>query len=1191
MPIKYVPFIPEPVEGQAVLGNFNRILRYKGADDVSMTLQRGMPLYEMEKQETVGENSDGNMVIRGECVSACAYLKEQGIQVDLVYIDPPFASGADYAKKVYIRRNPKVAEVIAQAEQELDVDELKAFEEKMYGDVWDKEKYLNWMYENLMAIKSVMSENASIYVHIDWHIGHYVKILLDEVFGEDNFRNEITWVRTASHNDSKQNYSRVKDSIFFYSRSEEYPFNIQYTPYTEEYIADEWTKAPSGRYYKFENMLDPQNKMAAYDFHGTVARWRTTPEKFEELWNAPQTEVPNSHGRVRLGKNGKPIKRCRIVFMDELPGVPLNDNWSDIAYVAGRSAESANYSTQKPEALLNRIITSSSNENMIVADFFGGSGVTAAVANKLARKFIHCDIGLNSVQTTRDRLVADGAEFDVLEIKDGVQLYRNPVQTMDKIKFLIPGLKNEDSLDSFWEGAISDSKLGTIPAYVPNLMDSASKLLDKVTMNRIIHQAIPELDNDIKKVIVYYIDIKVLAARVVDLIDEERSPQKLLTNIYNYLLGGVYLPYLRVIDTYERINNFFLDYFGKGKSLEALKSNLWVYRNEIYENGDPDSIFYVDILVAVIIVACENSSWSLLPSSSGILDEEWESYLQSKMSIKMLWPAQRLIAEKGLLRGESSIVQLPTGVGKTRSIELIIRAAFLSERANIAIIVAPLRALCNEITMDMYKAFGNDVTINQFSDVLQNDFWNLFSEDIKRQILICTPEKLSYVLHHDPFFLSAIDLFVFDEGHMFDDGGRGATYELLVTHIRQNITSEQQLVLLSAVLPNSGDIAQWLFEDRGCLATDDSIVSTPKSIGFSSTQRDIHFFSDDKSNEDYYIPRILRVEQLKKLPRERSNKYFPDLSLSTDVAIYNAIKLCHNGGVAIYLGQQRSMKTVFERIINLDKRNYDLKALKDNTNQAELSKIKGFIESYYGSEHYYTKAAELGVLPHSSNLQNGVKLVVEHALKNKYVSCVVCTSTLAQGVNIPIKYLLVTSIRNGLKLVKARDFQNLMGRTARAGIYTEGSIIITDCKIYDNRTNWKNGGRYLWNDCVKLFDTKLTEPCGSSILSLVQDFNIDYDVTVSGEKFIDIVIDHLDERDFLLDYAKKLEKAYLKVNPKRTQNLIVQEILLRQDIISNIENYLCLVRSAETLVNDSKKSAVDICTNTLAYAMATEKAS
>ena len=168
MPIKYVPFFPEPIEGQALLDNFKRTLRYKGAYDVTAKLKRGMPLYEMEKQETVGANADGNMVIRGECVSACAYLKEQGITVDLVYIDPPFASGADYAKKVYIRRNPKVAEAIAKAEEELECEDFKAFEETMYGDVWDKEKYLNWMYENLCAIKSVMSETASIYVHLDW---------------------------------------------------------------------------------------------------------------------------------------------------------------------------------------------------------------------------------------------------------------------------------------------------------------------------------------------------------------------------------------------------------------------------------------------------------------------------------------------------------------------------------------------------------------------------------------------------------------------------------------------------------------------------------------------------------------------------------------------------------------------------------------------------------------------------------------------------------------------------------------------------------------------------------------------------------------------------------------------------------------------------------------------------------------
>lgn len=457
MPIKYVPFIPEPVEGQAVLGNFNRILKYKGADDVSMTLQRGMPLYEMEKQETVGKNIDGNMVIRGECVSACAYLKEQGIQVDLVYIDPPFASGADYAKKVYIRRNPKVAEAITKAEKELDIDELKAFEEKMYGDVWDKEKYLNWMYENLMAIKSVMSETASIYVHLDWHMIHYVKILMDEVFGEDNFQREIVWDISvlSGFKTLAPNWVRGHDTILYYSKSEDRVFNKLRQPHTKEYL-DSFDKVDeNGRYYMIA--------------HGTT-RYRD--------------EV-------------------------EAKGKPFGDVWNDIMSFQQQptSDEKVDYATQKPTYLLERIINASSTEGMIVADFFGGSGTTAAVANKLGRKFIHCDIGINSIQTTRDRLKADGAEFDVLEIKDGVQLYRNPVQTMDKIKSLIPGLKNEDSLDSFWEGAISDSKLGIIPVYVPNLMDSTLKLLDKVTMNRIIHQAIPDLDSNIKKVIVYYIDI------------------------------------------------------------------------------------------------------------------------------------------------------------------------------------------------------------------------------------------------------------------------------------------------------------------------------------------------------------------------------------------------------------------------------------------------------------------------------------------------------------------------------------------------------------------------------------------------------------------------------------------------------------------------------------------------------------
>ena len=503
MPIKYIPFIPELVEGQAVLGNFNRILRYKGADELSMTLQRGMPLYEMEKQETVGENTDGNMVIRGECVSACAYLKEQGVQVDLVYIDPPFASGADYAKKVYIRRNPKVAEAIAQAERELDVDELKAFEEKMYGDVWDKEKYLSWMYENLMAIKGVMSENASIWVELDNHIGHYVKILLDEIFGENHFVNEIVWKRTFSHSDVGQgakHLGRLHDVIFLYSMSDEYTLNTVYTPYSQEYIDNFFRYSDDdGRRYRLVSMIGTGGAAKGnpfYEFMGVSRYWRYSQKTIQELVERGLV-VQTKPGAVPQKKN----------YLDESPGVPLQDIWTDIAPVQGGSVENANYATQKPEQLLERIINTSSNSDMLVADFFGGSGVTAAVANKLGRRFIHCDIGLNSIQTARDRLATDGAEFDVLEIKDGVQLYRNPVQTMDKIKSLIPGLKNEDDLDSFWEGAISDSKLGMIPVYVPNLMDSSSKLLDVVLMNRILHQAIPDLDSSVKKVIVYYIDI------------------------------------------------------------------------------------------------------------------------------------------------------------------------------------------------------------------------------------------------------------------------------------------------------------------------------------------------------------------------------------------------------------------------------------------------------------------------------------------------------------------------------------------------------------------------------------------------------------------------------------------------------------------------------------------------------------
>lgn len=508
MPIKYVPFIPEPIEGQAVL-NFKRMLKYRGMDDISMTIQRGMPLYEVEKLETVGESKDGNMVIRGECVSACAYLKEKGIQVDLVYIDPPFASGADYAKKVYIRRNPKVAEAIAKAEEELDIDELKAFEEKMYGDVWDKEKYLNWMYENLMAIKSVMSEIATIYIHLDYHIVHYVKILMDEIFGEDNLINEIIWRRKQSVSWASKQYGITNDTILWYAKNaDEYIFNQEYSladENTQNYIKERFVYDDNdgrGKYMKSPLVNSLYRPNLKYEFHGIQ------PPPNGWLYKKEHLDKWYANGELCMPTDPT-MRISRKIYLSSYKGQLVQNIWLDIPIVNPMAKERADidYATQKPEALLERIIKASSNESMVVADFFGGSGVTAAVANKLGRKFIHCDIGINSIQTTRDRLVADGAKFDIFEIKDGVQLYRNPVQTMDKIKSLIPGLKNEDSLDSFWEGAVTDSKYGTIPVYVPNLMDCGTKLLDKVLMNRIIHQAIPDLNSGVKKVIVYYVDI------------------------------------------------------------------------------------------------------------------------------------------------------------------------------------------------------------------------------------------------------------------------------------------------------------------------------------------------------------------------------------------------------------------------------------------------------------------------------------------------------------------------------------------------------------------------------------------------------------------------------------------------------------------------------------------------------------
>ena len=326
----------------------------------------------------------------------------------------------------------------------------------MYGDIWDKERYLNWMYENLMAIKSVMSENASIYVHLDYHIGHYVKILMDEIFGEENFRNEIVWHYYNKMQGNVNRFASNHDSIYFYSKSDKYEF----TPIKEK--RDQ------------------------------------TAKQIKRVWNKETQRLVNAKD-----DNG------RIIYI-ETDEKSIDDVWRMSMLQPADKEEPLDYATQKPEALLERIIKASSNEGMLVADFFGGSGVTAAVAHKLNRRFIHGDVNINSLQTARDRLVNAGAEFEIKEVKDGVRLFRNPVQTMDKLRDnLIPGLTANAKLDSqYWAGSIMDSKYGMMPVYLPNLLDGSKRVLDKSEMMNIIHKALPDLPDEVKRVIIYYVDVE-----------------------------------------------------------------------------------------------------------------------------------------------------------------------------------------------------------------------------------------------------------------------------------------------------------------------------------------------------------------------------------------------------------------------------------------------------------------------------------------------------------------------------------------------------------------------------------------------------------------------------------------------------------------------------------------------------------
>ena len=313
-------------------------------------------------------------------------------KVDLIYIDPPFDSKADYRTKINlpgidIEQKPTVIEQFA------------------YSDTWQDGtvSYLKMLYPRLVLMRELLSDRGSIYVHIDWHVGHYVKTLMDEIFGKENFRNEIIWKRSQNISSIGNIYKRSHDVILFYAKTDNATFFKIFKEQDERYLSQYKFKDDKGTYRHAPLLVSGKRNGST----GSIWRgidpnicgrngmhWITKIDNLEKL---------DSQGLIYWPSNGgQPMLKY---YLDTTKGVIVADYWDDINLISPTSSESVNYDTQKPEALLERIVKASSNEGDLVCDFFGGSGTTAAVAERLGRRWITTDIGKPAILVMRKRFI------------------------------------------------------------------------------------------------------------------------------------------------------------------------------------------------------------------------------------------------------------------------------------------------------------------------------------------------------------------------------------------------------------------------------------------------------------------------------------------------------------------------------------------------------------------------------------------------------------------------------------------------------------------------------------------------------------------------------------------------------------------------------------------------------------------
>lgn len=639
------------------------------------------------------------------------------------------------------------------------------------------------------------------------------------------------------------------------------------------------------------------------------------------------------------------------------------------------------------------------------------------------------------------------------------------------------------------------------------------------------------------------------------------------------------------------ILQFFKDGTGEGNLLD-LATKL---REAVYEFGTPRQLLYGDVIAAVLRKKLENSAWKALPSYSGVPRDKWLHALQKESFIKELWPAQHILGKADVLKGESAIVQMPTSAGKTKATELILRSAFLADRVALAIIIAPFRALCHEIKNSLVEAFYNEPTkVDELSDALQTDFE--IAELLEhQQILVVTPEKLLYVLRHAPELAAHVGLLVFDEGHQFDSGTRGITYELLLTSLRSMIPEGAQKVLISAVISNAEAVGEWL-NGESKTVDGQNLLPTHRSVAFASfidlkgaeirTGWMKYVNPENPEDLEYFVPQVIEKIKLERKKGESLTKpkYFPNPTKGKEIAIFLGLKLVSKGAVAIFCGRKDTASGLCELAAERFSRKLPLAAPVEFSDHDEISKLIYLINENLGSKSPSAISARIGIFSHHGNTPHGIRLAVEHAMRNESIRFVICTSTLAQGVNLPIRYLIVTSVYQGIERIKVRDFHNLIGRAGRAGMHTEGSVLFADPVVYDKRKSGDD--KWRWDQVKELLEPRNSEPCVSNLLSIfepIKSDNKEYTITMEALDFVKAYISDPDEVAKLAAdiAARHRSKGFSRDGVER-------QVAWRINLICAVENYL-LSHWDETENGLSEEDVIRLAEETLAFFLADDQ--